>query len=115
MGSSLSLISILEMDEKEYRMRFRQSQLGMRWVSFLAIQRNAAVALGNIQDPVAIPVLNVTLQYNLSVIVRSHAAWALGKIGGAKAKQVLEDTLKKEHELECQKEIKQALASLVCN
>lgn len=108
-GSSLPLIPILQMKEMEYRQRFRQSQLGLNWVNFRAIQRNATVALGNIRGPVAIPVLSETLQHNPSMVVRNHAAWALGKIGGPKAKQVLQKALKKELQAECQAEIRKAL------
>jgi len=50
------------MSEEEYRKRFGKNQMGEWWVSFAAIQRNVAVALGNIGDPVAIPVLTRTLK-----------------------------------------------------
>lgn len=79
-GPSLALIPILRMSEKEYRRHFRDNQMGARWVSFEAIQRNACVALGNIGDPGAIPVLARTLENNRSPLVKTHAAWALKKL-----------------------------------
>lgn len=65
-------------------------------MSFAAIQRNVAVALGNIGDPVAIPVLTRTLKSNQSPIVRMHAAWALAKIGGRGATVSLKEASKLE-------------------
>lgn len=111
-GPSLPLKSILEMNEREYRKRFRKNQIGHWWVSFGAIQRNAAVALGNIGDPTAIPILARTLKRSRSTIVKIHAAWALGKIGGQKAELVLEQALKRNLKPQVRKEIEQALKRL---
>lgn len=111
-GSSLPLIPILQMKEKEYRGRFRKNQIGEWWVRFGAIQRNAAVALGNIRDPAAIPALTQALKKSRSLMVRVHAAWALGKIRGQKAKQALEDAQKRECNPEVRKEIEEALSRL---
>lgn len=107
-GSSLSLIPILQMTEKEYRKHFHENQIGEWWVSFGAIQRNAAVALGNIGDPSAIPVLTCVLKHR-SFIVRGHAAWALGKIGAQNAKLALRRALKRERNPEVRIEIENAL------
>jgi epoxyqueuosine reductase len=95
-GPSLSLISILRTSEKEYRSRFHRNQIGEWWVSFGAIQRNAAVALGNVGDLSTIPILTDALKHSRSSIVRGHAAWALGKIGGQNTKQALKEALVRE-------------------
>ena len=95
-GPSLELLPILQMSGEEYQKRFGKNQMGEWWVSFAGIQRNAAVALGNIGDPVTIPVLTRTLKGNRSPIVRMHAAWALAKIGGRGATVSLKEASKLE-------------------
>jgi epoxyqueuosine reductase len=55
-------------------------------------QRNAAVALGNRGDPDSVPVLKKALRDGEEV-VRGHAAWALGRIGGGRARAALEASL----------------------
>jgi epoxyqueuosine reductase len=52
--------------------------------------RNAAVVLGNSGNPAAIPILARALAGDPEPIVRSHAAWALGQLGGATSRQLLE-------------------------
>lgn len=108
-GPSLSLIQILQMNEGEYRKRFSKNQIGAQWVNFGAIQRNAAVALGNIGDPSAVPVLVQTLKDNQSSIVKMHAAWALGKIGSHEAKLALRQSMEMKLEQEVRKEVENAL------
>jgi epoxyqueuosine reductase len=49
------------------------------------LARNAAVVAGNRADRASVPVLTATLRHDPDVIVRRHAAWALGQIGGADA------------------------------
>lgn len=107
-GPSIPLIPLLEMSEVEYREHFRHNQMGAGWINFESIQRNAAVALGNIGDPAAIPVLIQSLRSPYP-IVRGHSAWSLGKIGGKEAKISLEMALKNESNPEVVKEIKDAL------
>ena len=51
-------------------------------------QRNAAIALGNMGDPTFIPDLAQVME-DSEQLVRSYAAWALGKIGGSRARQIL--------------------------
>ena len=72
--------------------------------------RNVAVALGNTGDPAAIPALTHAL-HDPEPLVRSHAAWALGKIGGAQARDILLAAAQTETELEVQAEIFHALES----
>jgi epoxyqueuosine reductase len=57
--------------------------------------RNIAVAFGNSQNPDAIPELKHGLT-DPEALVRSHAAWALGQIGGDLASQILEQALLRE-------------------
>lgn len=71
--------------------------------------RNVAVALGNSADPAAVPVLAEVLADDGEPLVRSHAAWALGQIGGAEASQALREALHIETDQEVRFEIQQAL------
>jgi epoxyqueuosine reductase len=50
------------------------------------------VALGNIGDPGAVPALIEALHHD-EPLVRGHAAWALGRIGGQEAKDELEKAM----------------------
>jgi len=72
-------------------------------------QRNAAIALGNTGDPEHIPVLNRAM-HDPEELVRGYAAWALGRIGGNKARSILESRLRREHSNLVISEVKAALA-----
>jgi epoxyqueuosine reductase len=71
-------------------------------------QRNAAVALGNQGDPEAVPALVSALE-DPEPLVRAHAAWALGRIGGKKAQGALEKRRALEEDGGVRKEIEEAL------
>ena len=72
-------------------------------------QRNAAIAMGNQGDPEFITALSQAM-HDVEDVVRSYAAWALGKIGGGIARQILESSLHSETSDETRKEIEDALA-----
>lgn len=74
-------------------------------------QRNAAIALGNIGDPAYIPDLAQAIQ-DPEELVRGYAAWALGKIGGNQARQILEASLTHETSEFPKKETEAALAGI---
>ena len=57
--------------------------------------RNVAVALGNSGDRACVPALADALR-DPEPLVRAHAAWALGEIGGAEAEQSLRESLETE-------------------
>jgi epoxyqueuosine reductase len=52
--------------------------------------RNAAVALGNLQDPDSIPILIEALRAHDEPLVRGHAAWALGRFDGSRPAAALD-------------------------
>ncbi len=72
-------------------------------------KRNAAVALGNLGEEEAIPALAQAMK-DTDELVRGHAAWALGKIGGKQARRILEDSLSSEISSYARDEIIAALA-----
>ena len=73
-------------------------------------QRNAAIALGNTGDPDHVPLLGQAME-NPEILVRGYAAWALGRIGGRKARSILESRLQREDSEHVKTEIKAALAN----
>ena len=66
--------------------------------------RNVAVALGNSKNLDAIPALRDALK-DSEALIRSHAAWALGQIGGELAGQILEQALLNERDQTVRDEI----------
>jgi epoxyqueuosine reductase len=106
-SSSVPLIPLLQISEEEYQRFFAYNQIAMRPRE--AIKRNAALALGNIGDPRTVNPLVKVLQEDDNSMVRGHTAWALGKIGGKKAKFALEKALKIEEDREVGEEIIDAL------
>jgi epoxyqueuosine reductase len=104
--ASPALIPLLAITEDEFRVRFRNSPIKRaKWRGLL---RNVCVALGNLGDPVAIPALAAALAH-VEPLVRGHAAWALGRIGGAPARAALTTALAAEIVPEVQSEIRYAL------
>ena len=80
------LLELLHLDERTYRDRFRHSAI--KRAKRQGLRRNAAVALGNLRDQRAIPALRRALADD-DAIIRGHAAWALGQIGGEAARDAL--------------------------
>ncbi|HXF81698.1 MAG TPA: tRNA epoxyqueuosine(34) reductase QueG [bacterium] len=80
------LVELLHIDEETWRERFRHS--AVKRAKRQGLRRNAAVALGNLGDQRAVPAL-VRALHDPDPIVRGHAAWALGRIGGTTAVQAL--------------------------
>ncbi|HKD75452.1 MAG TPA: tRNA epoxyqueuosine(34) reductase QueG [Ktedonobacterales bacterium] len=107
-GPSPALIPLLALDEDGFRERFRRSPI--KRAKRRGLVRNVCVALGNLRDPVAIPALTHSLRHDPEPLVRGHAAWALGCIGGADARLALQDMLAIETAPEVIGEIRYALA-----
>ncbi|MFC1935392.1 tRNA epoxyqueuosine(34) reductase QueG [Chloroflexota bacterium] len=91
--SALEIVPLLTMTQEQFSARFRNTPI--KRAKLVGIQRNACVALGNAGDRRAVPALGRALREG-EPLVRGHAAWALGRIGGPEALRLLEDAL--EHE-----------------
>ncbi len=104
-----ALIPLLDLDDDGFRDRFRNSPV--KRAKRVGLQRNVCVALGNIGDSAAVPALTRALHSD-DALVRSHAAWALGRIRGKQAAIALESALDVENNSEVVDEIKLALAEL---
>jgi epoxyqueuosine reductase len=112
-GSKVSLIPILHMNEEEFREKYKYNQISKKWIRFESIQRNAVIALGNIRNPGAIEHLIKSL-FNKSRIVRAHSARALSKFSEEKTKikNALENARKQEKNIDVIQEINLALEKL---
>jgi epoxyqueuosine reductase len=82
-----SLIELLTHGEESFAATFGATPLAR--AKRRGIARNAAVALGNSGNPRAIGELERALREDPEPIVRGHAAWALGRIGGQPARKAL--------------------------
>jgi epoxyqueuosine reductase len=101
------LIGLLSLSEAEFRRRFHGSPvLRAKRRGFL---RNVAVALGNSGSSEAVPALVLAL-LDEEPLVRGHAAWALGRLGGSDAARALRDQGQRESDPEVRDEIEQAIA-----
>ena len=104
-----ALMPLLELDQAAFSERFRRSPV--KRAKRVGLQRNVCVALGNIGDPVAVPALANTLRHDSS-LVRRHAAWALGRIGGNEALDALHAALQDEQDDEVIAEIRLAIEDM---
>lgn len=93
---------------REYEDKFKNSPV-LR-ASRKQLLRNACVVLGNSGDLRAVPLLEKGLN-DASWLVRAHAAWALGRLGGEQARGLLERALVYEAEEAVLEEVKEALNS----
>jgi epoxyqueuosine reductase len=73
------------------------------------LARNAAVALGNIGTDDDVPHLARAALGHDEALVRGHAAWALGRIGGSRARRALARAWERERDAEVRAEIALAL------
>ena len=105
----LDLLELLEMTDDDFHARFAGTPV-MR-AKRVGMQRNACVALGNLGSESAVPTLARTLR-RAEPLVRMHAAWALGRIGGAEARATLARAAGEETDPAVMQEIAEARAEL---
>ncbi len=74
--------------------------------------RNVAVALGNSGNRDAVAPLARALASEPEALVRSHAAWALGRLGGCASRRSLERRASDENDADVSREIRAALESM---
>jgi epoxyqueuosine reductase len=104
-----ALLPLLALDDEGFRERFPRS--AVRRAKRSGLLRNVAVALGNAGDPRAVAPLVVTLRDDPDPLVRGHAAWALGRLGGDDALTALAECAEAETDETVVEEIRAALAS----
>jgi epoxyqueuosine reductase len=102
-----SLAELVTLDQPAFAARYAGTAVARTGRRGLA--RNAAVALGNSDNPDAVPPLTTALR-DPDPIVRAHAAWSLGRLGGRIARVALESARHREPSAETRAEIDAALA-----
>lgn len=105
--STQELIPILEMDQETFSFVYRASPI--KRTKLVGFQRNACVALGNNGDVAAVPALQ-SVMLGGAPLVRLHAAWALGRIGGDEAMEALHAARVSEHDQDVLEEINTSLS-----
>lgn len=104
----LDLAGLLNLGEEGWVQRFQVS--AMKRAKLEGLKRNAAVVMGNRGEVRYVEPLAKALEEG-SDLVRRHAAWALGQIGGEAAKAALEAALAADPEEGLREEIELALGS----
>ena len=100
------LLSLIDMTQQEFSSRFKGSPI--KRAKRRGFLRNVLVAIGNWGEPRAVPALKGALADD-EPLIRSHAAWALGRIGGDTARRILQTRLTVETHTEVITEIRDAL------
>jgi len=80
------LVSLLHLDEDEFRQRFRKSPV--RRTKRCGLLRNVCIAMGNSGHAAFVDDLAVVLDDD-EALIRGHAAWALGRLAVAQNKDVI--------------------------
>ena len=106
--TALELLPLLKITEEEFRERFHKSPI--KRAKRVGMLRNVCVALGNFGDSRAVPSLIEALRHD-EPLVRGHAAWALGRIGGPEAKDALAQALATEADEDVREEMVAAVGS----
>lgn len=83
----IDLISELSLTNEDFNRKYKGSPV--KRAKRRGFLRNVAVALGNQGQPQAVLALCTAMLYDPEPLIRQHAAWALGQIGGDKARQAL--------------------------
>jgi epoxyqueuosine reductase len=104
------LIAEMALTAEEFNRKFKGSPV--RRAKRGGYLRNVAVALGNAGDAAAVPALAEACQHDPEPLVRGHAAWALGSLGGEQARLALESAARTEADPAVQVEIRLAQQTL---
>ena len=104
--ASPDLAELLRTDQAGFSRRFKGSPI--KRTKRRGLLRNAAVALGNVGGKGDVPVLREAL-LDAEPLVRAHAAWALGRIGGEAVARALEEAMRRETDEGVREEIGLAL------
>ena len=103
------LPGLLALDDDSFSARFSKS--AVKRAKRRGLLRNVAVALGNTRNPDAAGALIRALEHEREPLVRSHAAWALGQVGGGVARRALERAGKSDDDPAVRAEVAAALES----
>ncbi len=102
-----SLAQLMILDDDGFRRRYAKS--AVKRTKRRGLLRNAAIALGNSGNPQAVSILTRSLIEEPDVLIRAHAAWALGQIDNSAARGALLKAEQNETDTEVHDEINYAL------
>jgi len=105
-----SMPELMRLDDAGFSRRFTKSAI--KRAKRRGLLRNVAVALGNSGNREAIPILARAMESEPEPLIRSHAAWALGVLGGDAARRALEHARKRECDSDGIAEINLALETM---
>jgi epoxyqueuosine reductase len=105
-----NLIQEMGLPPQEFNQKFKGSPV--KRSKRRGYLRNVAVGLGNGGEQEAVSVLLEALLDDPETLVRRHAAWALGEIGGDTAREELYAFLQREEDAEVLDEIRAALSHI---
>lgn len=100
------LLTLVNMTQSEFSEKYKGSPI--KRTKRRGLLRNVIVAIGNWGSRSAVPALKKALVDD-EPLVRGHAAWALGQIGGKSAEQALQKQLQLEDDPGVTSEIQEAL------
>ncbi len=108
---NLTLSDLLSLSEEHFKELFKESAVlrGGR----KRLLRNISINLGNTHSEEAVQPLIKIFREGQDHVLKIHSAWALGEIPNIKAKEALENFLKKEEQEAVRKEIQTALDSRI--
>jgi epoxyqueuosine reductase len=101
-----ALEGLLTLDDEAFARRFRSTAIWRTRRSGLL--RNVCIALGNVADRSSVGSLSGALDDD-DALIRGHAAWALGRLGGPAARMALEAALRREGDAWVREECELAL------
>jgi epoxyqueuosine reductase len=104
--SSPELLDLLSLDDERFALRYANSPI--KRIKRERLVRNACVAAGNWGGEAAVAPL-VSLLGDESALVRGHAAWALGQVGGREALDALSRAQVQESDAQVELEVRLAL------
>ena len=103
------LLNFLDFNQDNFSKKFKNSPI--KRTKLEGLKRNVCIALGNSQNIKAIPKLKKVLKEE-TYIIKIHAAWALGQIGGTTAYKTLQNAYMKEKNEEVKQEISLSLKDI---
>jgi epoxyqueuosine reductase len=94
--ATVDLQAELSLSRHEFNAKFKGSPV--KRAKRRGYLRNVVVAIGNTGGSESIPALKTALLNDSEPLVRGHAAWALGRIGGKEALEILSSAMETEND-----------------
>ncbi|MFV9511228.1 tRNA epoxyqueuosine(34) reductase QueG [Tepidibacillus sp. LV47] len=101
---------LLTISNKEFKQTWGKTSAA--WRGKKTLQRNAIIGLAHFKDESSLPLLKEILEKDKRPMIRQTTAWAIGKIRGQQAKEILESVKFKEKEEKVLAEINKSLKRL---